>query len=299
MDDSGIIVVEGFHDYEHEGLATSEKETQAIDPAPPTLALGEPSTPSLPQGPPSDESQPPVPDTQSIHHSSSFSDVAGYLDESKEERVLPLPVEDSEPQVRQISQRSGERVVIPPWVETRKEGVFAAEDLPEPTVTVLEEDVERNGRAPQLLPTVRTSSVIVANEPQLKTPLSLFSPSSSHSPTQKHLTFSAELGWAEHALPDSTSYFVHPTLRVTSDVDPRAEGVASLSMEELWTDGQGHSLLVPDEGRREIWLKGELPSKGLERLLVDHQAMSAVPQGATGNLNGVWIVCGSITSRLL
>jgi len=279
MEDSGIIVVAGPHD-EHEEQQVEEKEMKPIDTAPPVVALDEPISTSLPQEPTSDEDQL-VLDTQSIHPSSSSTDLA-----ESEEKILSLPVEDPEPLVMETSQKAGEPIVIPPWVETRKEGVYAAEHLPEPIV-VVEEDAELEEKAPIVLPTVRTAS-LATNGPHLKTPSSLFSPSTLHSPAQKHLSFSVELGWAEHVLPDATSYFVHPTLRVTSDVDPRAESVASLSMEELWSDGQGKSLAVPDETSREIWLKGEKASHWFERLLVDHQTMTALP--ASDKNNGVSII---------
>ena len=105
----------------------------------------------------------------------------------------------------------------------------------------------------------------------------------------------AEMGWSEYHLPDGTTYYVHPTLRVTTDVnlrdDPVLDGVSAyLGMD----NGVGGRPLVVVPAGCEIWLREQLvdtpaskkgrgskgkknkPSRKLETYLVDHSLRSVL-----------------------
>lgn len=84
------------------------------------------------------------------------------------------------------------------------------------------------------------------------------------------------LGWLEYSLPDSTSYYVHPTLRITSDIDLR--DTKKLDAVSSYIDGgQIQKLPVGTE----LWLR-DGPSKKSKgdvftavRYWIDHEHRSA------------------------
>ena len=107
----------------------------------------------------------------------------------------------------------------------------------------------------------------------------------------------AEMGWSEYHLPDGTTYYVHRTLRVTTDVNLRDEAVLEGVSGYLGMDnGVGGRPLVVVPTGCEIWLreqvvdgskaKGGKKGKGkkgkkLETYLVDHSSRSVLLSSST------------------
>jgi hypothetical protein len=78
------------------------------------------------------------------------------------------------------------------------------------------------------------------------------------------------LGWSEYVLPDTAIHFVHPTLRVITDIDLRNMKQLEIVSEYLDRDGEGFK--VPQGC--ELWLRDAADGKRREcvpvRTWVDH-----------------------------
>ncbi|KAK0485904.1 hypothetical protein IW261DRAFT_1415789 [Armillaria novae-zelandiae] len=83
-----------------------------------------------------------------------------------------------------------------------------------------------------------------------------------------------QLGWIEFSLPDSTVYYVHPTLRVTTDVDLRNN--KKLDLVTSYFDNYKDELAPP--GGMELWLRESAQKKKRDPPLVgwwiDHKSRS-------------------------
>ena len=101
-------------------------------------------------------------------------------------------------------------------------------------------------------------------------------------PTPPHSYARLGPGWNEHVLPDGARYFVHASLRVTADVDPRTHALDLFKPEGLRNG--------PWE--RELWLREPAPLKvpkrwgkrkgakgGPVRMWVDHSTRSVNFEG--------------------
>ena len=93
------------------------------------------------------------------------------------------------------------------------------------------------------------------------------------------------LGWREHCLPDGTVYYVHPTNRVTTEINLRNERMLT-SVERFladYSDDQSSSAMegTPASGG-EIWLRDVGTANSglvLEKWWVDHQLRKVVVGG--------------------
>jgi hypothetical protein len=78
------------------------------------------------------------------------------------------------------------------------------------------------------------------------------------------------LGWNEHVLPDAAVYFVHPTLRVITDIDLR--NLKQLEIVTTYLDRDGEGFKVPQGC--ELWLRDAAEGKRREcvpvRNWIDH-----------------------------
>ncbi len=89
------------------------------------------------------------------------------------------------------------------------------------------------------------------------------------------------LGWVEHVLPDSSQYYHHPALRVTTDIDLRNTRHLQRVTEYLEKYVVRETALPPPHGW-ELWVKntGTLkPELKLEQCWVNHQmrVLTSVP----------------------
>lgn len=92
-----------------------------------------------------------------------------------------------------------------------------------------------------------------------------------------------ELGWLEYVLPDATLYYVHPTLRVTTDIDLRVP--KNLDAVTSYLDRQKDSGERSTGPGMELWLREEVTKKGPKRrgdwfnpvkAWVDHRKRSVI-----------------------
>ena len=84
-----------------------------------------------------------------------------------------------------------------------------------------------------------------------------------------------ELGWIEYQLPDNTMYYVHPTRRMTTDIDMREDK----KLDEVVIFLERHGGTVVPLGM-ELWIReGEHTKKGfsLKMFWVDHGRRTLVP----------------------
>lgn len=90
------------------------------------------------------------------------------------------------------------------------------------------------------------------------------------------------LGWLEYHLPDGAVYYVHPTNRVTTEINLRSEKLLT-SVERFLDDwhGKDHSGTIEETlaAGAEIWLRDVGKGKSgmvLERWWVDHRLRTVV-----------------------
>ena len=84
-------------------------------------------------------------------------------------------------------------------------------------------------------------------------------------------------GWREHVLPDSSVYFSHALLHVTTDVDLRNPGKFEVVSAFLGGGGRGGDMALPPEGW-ELWLRdaGTAKQEFVPARAWVHHAMRAI-----------------------
>jgi hypothetical protein len=93
------------------------------------------------------------------------------------------------------------------------------------------------------------------------------------------------LGWLEYHLPDGTVYYVHPTSRVTTEINLRSERLLTgveLFLAEHGKDQSGSAMEGVLANGGEIWLRDVGTAKSgmvLERWWVDHRLRMVVMGG--------------------
>jgi hypothetical protein len=98
-------------------------------------------------------------------------------------------------------------------------------------------------------------------------------------------------GWTEYVLPDSSLYFVHPGMHITTDVDLRDPKKLDAITAFLDNDLTSHSSFVPKGGDGwEMWLRDGPVSKRQSKILrtwVNHRMRAVFADPPARNLDGV------------